>query len=62
MSDKLKKINGAKALIINIFKVADGKKYIDNLPQNIRQIPWLINPKTNEIDMEEIDNISAFLD
>lgn len=57
---KLNSIKGSKAIIINILKVANGKELIQNLPQNVIQIPWLINDE-NEIDETQIETVLKFM-
>lgn len=57
---KLNSIKGSKAIIINLIKVANGKDLIQNLPQNVIQIPWLINEE-NEIDETQIETVLKFM-
>lgn len=50
---KLEKIKGSKCIIINLFKRGENKGFIENLGENVIQIPWLINDE-NEIDLKQI--------
>lgn len=57
---KLQRVNGARAIIINIIKRGDLKKYIMNLPNNVIQIPWIIDFE-NKVDYNQIRIINSFI-
>ncbi len=61
ISDKLKKLNGAKAVIVNIIKRGEHKASV-NIDGNILQIPYLIDERYNDISQEMIDKILDFID
>ena len=60
ISKKLKKANGAKAVVVNIIKRGEHKPII-NIDGNILQIPYLIDERYNDIAQDMIDKILDFI-
>ena len=58
---KLKKVNGSKCFIINIVRRGNHKPNIFQ-DETVIQIPYLIDPTTNEICKEMADKILEFID
>ncbi len=58
--DKLNKLNGEKAIIINIVKRGEHVAHT-NIDGNILQIPYIIDDACNEISQEMIDIIQNFI-
>lgn len=58
--DKLNKLNGEKAIIINIVKRGEHVAHT-NIDGNILQIPYIIDDTCNEISQEMIDIIQNFI-
>ena len=57
---KLNRVKGSKAIIINIIKRANFKSCNINLPENIIQVPWIVDYE-NKVDYSQIMNIKEFL-
>ena len=58
--NKLNKVNGEKAIIINIVKRGEHVAHT-NIDENILQIPYLIDEACNEISQDMIDVIQNFI-